>query len=116
MTLLEVMLALAVIAVAMMAGLEMMARVVASQNGGSRWSAWERKLRAARDTVNETSAPEVEAKVANGGVWQMPEASVRASAEKVPYPDTAIPLLVRLEDAAGEKLAEVGMLKVKEGE
>lgn len=115
-TLVEVMLSLAILAVGVLAGVELMARVVAAQTPKSTWQSWEPRVMQARqriaamnyaDVTNQTSSGEISMDDIN--------ISVAAGDESTnPHPATARALVLKVKDTNGAVAATLPMLKIKE--
>jgi len=115
-TLVEVMLALVILAVGVLAGVELMARIVAAQNPPGIWQSWEPRIIEARKRISEMSYADVSSQTSNGEI-SMEDLSVSIAAgdeSENPSPDNAQALILKIKDPSGNVVASLPMLKIKE--
>jgi prepilin-type N-terminal cleavage/methylation domain-containing protein len=113
-TLVEVMLALGVIAIALLTGVELMGGVVRAQADLSAGAKLEQRMMAARIALEEIPAADVALGTALGGELALgDDAYVRAAGDS-PYPDSSLPLELIIKDEAGGVMLRVPALKLKE--
>lgn len=111
-TLIEVMLSLCIIGLGIIAGVELMAKIVDAQNQQTSASRWESRLMKARARVEAADAQTLRGEVADGKILAYDDLAVSVKmAEANPYPGAALALVIRIQDPSGQILAEVPMLK-----
>ncbi len=110
-TIVEVMLSLAIVALGIFAGVEMLGRILAAQRTQNDWGKHERVLAEVRRQVEQIDAAELVEKLEAGG-WQLDGARVKAPDEESPYPEAALALTMEILDEAGETIFETQMLRV----
>lgn len=112
-TLLEVMISLGVIGLGLLAGVELMSRIVDTQNTQTTASRWESKLLTARERIEGISTNTLQTQLANGGVLDYSDlgVSVKTSTEATPYPTASMALTLEIKDGSGQTITSAPMLK-----
>lgn len=116
-TLVEVMLALGILAVGILTGVELMARVVAAQSPQNTWSTWEPRVMQARQRVEAMSYADVNAQLLLGEIsFNDLNVSIAAAANENdnPHPESSRSLVLKVKDTNGSVAATLPMLKIKE--
>lgn len=116
-TLVEVMLSLVILGLGVIAGVELMARVVAAQTSQNAWSQWEPRLMQARERLSAMNYDDVAAQTSGVGSINMNDLGVEVTTGDEaanPYPTQAKGLIINIKDSAGGTLASFPTLKIKE--
>lgn len=114
-TLVEVMLALMILGLGILTGVELMARVVAAQAPKSTWESLEPRIIAARQRLAELPYDQVAAQVALGSLtFDDLSAKFVSGSQPSPYPQQALALSLQLTDASGSVVMSIPTLKIKD--
>jgi Tfp pilus assembly protein PilV len=118
-TLVETILALVVLSLGVLAGVELMAQITATDAQQNVWSGWENRLMQARARIEAMSQADFDAQTNNGGKIMMEDLNISAQKgdeAQNPYPASCTTVKLNILDNSGNTFVTLPMLKINSNE